>query len=80
MADHQSFETYDLGPDVTSALGAAFDSVLQLLKSEGVEFLRHALACHLMDAAFAGERDPEILRERAVAFVRKCCNPPQRVA
>jgi hypothetical protein len=58
MADQQSYGTYDLDPSVTSALGAAYDSVLQLLQSEGTEFLRYALACDLMNAAFAGERDP----------------------
>jgi hypothetical protein len=80
MADQQSYRTYDLDPSVTSALGAAYDSVLQLLQSEGTEFLRYALACDLMNAAFAGERDPDRLRERAITFVRKCLRPPRLAA
>jgi hypothetical protein len=62
MADHQSSLTYDLSPSVTSALGAAYDDMLQSLDYEGTEFLRYALACDLMKAAFAGERDPIVSR------------------
>ncbi len=80
MADHQSSQTCDLGPDVTSALGAAYDSVLLSLQSEGTEFLRYALARDLMNAAFAGESDPERLRERAIGFVWKCLHPPPLAA
>jgi hypothetical protein len=77
MADHRSSLTYDLSPSVTSALGAAYDDMLQSLDYEGTEFLRYALACDLMKAAFAGERDPHRLRERAITFVRKCLHPPR---
>lgn len=79
MADHQSSRTYDLDPSVTSALGAAYDSVLLSLQSEGTEFLRFALACDLMNAAFAGESDPGRLRERGITFVRSCLHPPCRM-
>ena len=79
MADHQSCRTYDLSPSVTSALGAAYDNMLQSLDYDGTEFLRYALACDLMKAAFAGEQDPHRLRERAITFVRKCLHPPRLV-
>jgi hypothetical protein len=74
MADHQLTRTYDLGPSVTSALGAAYDNILPSLASDGVEFLRFSLARQLMNAAFTGERDPGRLRECASAFVRNCLN------
>jgi hypothetical protein len=79
MADHQSSRS-DLDPSVTSALGAAYDSVLESLQSEGAEFLRYSLARHLMNAAFAGERDPDRLQECANMFVRKCLDQPLLVA
>ena len=63
-------------PSVTSALGAAYDNMLQSLDYEGTEFLRYALACDLMKAAFAGERDPRRLREHARTLIRKCLHPP----
>ncbi len=71
MADHHSLQSHDLGPSVTSAVGAAYDSVLQSLESEGAEVLRFSLARHLVNAAFEGERDSDRLQERAVVFVRK---------
>jgi hypothetical protein len=77
MVDHQSSRTYDLDPRVTSALGAAYDAVLQWLQFEGVETLRFSLARHLMNVAFSGERDPERLRARASAFVLNCLSPPR---
>jgi hypothetical protein len=80
MADHQSSPTYDLDQSVTSALAAAYDSVLLSLQSDGTEFLRYALACDLMNAAFAGERDPDRLRERAITFVWSCLHPPPLAA
>jgi hypothetical protein len=72
MADHHSLPTHDLDPSVISAVGAAYDSALQSLESEGAEVLRHSLALHLLNAAFAGERDSDRLQERGVAFVRNC--------
>jgi hypothetical protein len=61
----------DLGPKVTSALGAAYDAALQLPELSGDEhtLLRYSLACHLVKAAFGGEHDADLLRERAVAYV-----------
>jgi hypothetical protein len=76
MADHQ-VHTYDVDTSVTRALGAAYDDVLQSLKYEGAAFLHYSLALHLTNAASAGERDPELLRERASAFV---LNFPQPTA
>ena len=64
-----------LGPDATTALASAFDSALQAFHSgggEGYPLLRYLLARHLMYAAFAGERHPDHLRERAIAFVAEC--------
>jgi len=72
MAVHRSVHTHDLGPSVTSAVGAAYDSVLQSLESEGAGGLRYSLARHLLNAAFEGERDADRLHERAAAFVRNC--------
>ena len=75
MANYQLSCTHeDLVPSVTSALGAAYDSVLQTLELEEYALLRYALARHLMSAAFAGERDPDLLRQRAIAFVTKSFN------
>jgi hypothetical protein len=70
----------DLGPSVTSALGAAYDATLQSVQSETAEFFRYSLARHLMNAAFAGERDPELLQQRASAYVQNWLNPPRLAA
>jgi hypothetical protein len=64
----------DLGPSATRALAAAYDFVLESRRPEAPEtypLLRYLLARHLVGAAFAGERDPGLLRERAIAYVAK---------
>ena len=72
----------DLGASVTSALGAAYDAALQSLPGRDEEhiLLRYSLACHLMKAAFGGEQDAGLLRERASAYVTEWFKPPRLVA
>ena len=75
MADYRSPRMHqDLGASATSALGAAYDAALQH------SLLRYSLACHLMKAAFAGEHDADLLRERASAYVTEWFKPPRLVA
>jgi hypothetical protein len=73
MADYRSFRMHqDLGPSTISALGAAYDGALLPLHPDGgddYELLRYSLACHLMKAAFGGEQNADLLRERATAYV-----------
>ena len=84
MAGYRSSRMHeDLGPRATSALGAAYDAALQSLQSgrgEEHTLLRYSLACHLMKAAFAGEHDADLLRERASAYVTEWFKPPRLVA
>ena len=82
MADYQSSHMHeDLGPRATSALGAAYDAAVQCLHSgEEHTVLRYSLACHLMKAAFGGEQDADLLRERASAYVAEWFKPPTLVA
>jgi hypothetical protein len=83
MADYRSSRMHeDLGPRVTSALGAAYDAALQLSQLSGDEhtLLRYSLACHLVKAAFGGEQDADVLRERASAYVVEWFKPPRLVA
>jgi len=78
MAEYQKPQTpRDLGPSATCALGAAYDTALQ---SHPSELLRYSLARHLMNAAFAGEMDPDRLRNRASAFVTNWGKPTPRAA
>ena len=73
MAEYQQPQTpKDLGPSATCSLGAAYDSALE---SHTSELLRYSLARHLMNAAFAGEMDPDRLRKRAGAFVANWDKP-----
>jgi hypothetical protein len=57
MAQYRSSRMHDLGPTVTSALGAAYDAALEMPQLSGDEhtLLRSSLACHLVKAAFGGE-------------------------
>jgi hypothetical protein len=83
MADYRSSRMHeDLGPSATSALGAAYDAALQSLQpGHGEEpLLRYSLACHLMKAAFDGEHDADLLRERASAYVVEWFKPRRLVA
>ena len=82
MADYRSYRMHkDLGPRATSALGAPYDAALQSLHSgEDHTLLRYSLACHLLKAAFGGEQDPDLLRERARAYVGEWFKPPRLVA
>jgi hypothetical protein len=83
MADYRSSRMHeDLGPRATSALGAAYDAALQSpeLRSDEHALLRYSLACHLVKAAFAGEQDAGLLRERARAYVTEWFKPPRLVA
>jgi hypothetical protein len=78
MAEYQTPQTpKDLGPSATGALGAAYDTALQ---SHASELLRYSLARHLMNAALAGEMDPDRLRERASAFVANWGKPTPMAA
>jgi hypothetical protein len=70
----------DLGPIVTSALGAAYDAALQSLSGDEHTLLRYSLACHLVKAALGGEHDADLLRERAIAYVMEWFKPPRLVA
>ena len=75
MADDR---THDLGPGATSALGAAYDNALRSLPPKAFEdysLLRYWLARHLITAAFAGEKEPDVLRKRAIAYVDKWFKP-----
>ena len=75
MADYRSSRMHeDLDPSATNAVGAAYDTALQALQSGGAELLRYSLAHHLMKAAFAGERDADLLGERATAYVETWFN------
>ena len=83
MADYRSARMHeDLGPSVTSALGAAYDAALQShhLHDEEHTLLRYSLACHLMKAAFRGEHDADLLRERARGYVAEWFSPPRLAA
>lgn len=81
MAHYRSFGmNEDLGPQATRALGAAYDATVQSLRGEEYELLRYSLACHLVKAAFAGERDPDLLRARANAYVAEWFREPRLVA
>jgi hypothetical protein len=84
MADYRSSRMHeDLGPSATSALGAAYDAALQSLQPEHGEehtLLRYSLSCHLVKAAFDGEHDADLLRERARAYVVEWFKPPRLVA
>ena len=84
MAYYQSSLMHeDLGPAATSALGAAYDAALQSLQAGGAEehiLLRYSLATHLMRAAFRGELDADLLRERASAYVTEWFKQPRLVA
>ena len=84
MDDYRSSRMHeDLGPRATSALGAAYDAALRSLQNGDDEehtLLHYSLACHLMKAAFAGEHDADLLRERASAYVTEWFKPPRLVA
>ncbi len=83
MADYRSSRMHeDLRPRATSALGAAYDAALQSSGRRGDEhlLLHYSLACHLMKAAFAGEQEAGLLRERASAYVVEWFTPPRLVA
>ncbi len=83
MANYRSSRMHeDLGPRTTSALGTAYDAALQSSELNGEEhtLLRYSLACHLMKAAFDGEQDADLLRERASAYVTEWFEPPRLVA
>jgi len=83
VADYRSSRMHeDLGPSATSALGAAYDRALQFFQFEHGEehtLLRYSLACHLVKAAFRGEQDADLLRERAAAYVEEWFKPPRLV-
>ena len=73
-SDRSSTAHEDLDPRATRALGAAYDFVLQSLTPEAPDtcgLLRYSLARYLVSIAFGGDRDPDILRERAVAYVAR---------
>jgi hypothetical protein len=83
MADYRSSRMHeDLGPRATSALGTAYDAALKSFELTGDDhaLLRYSLACHLIKAAFRGEQDADLLRERATAYVNEWFTPPRLVA
>jgi hypothetical protein len=73
-SDRSSTVHEDLDPRATRALGAAYDLVLQSITPQAPDtcgLLRDSLARYLVSIAFGGDRDPDILRERAIAYVAR---------
>jgi hypothetical protein len=73
-SDRSSTVHEDLDPSATRALAAAYDSVLQSLQPEPPDtcgLLHYSLARYLVSVALGGDRDPDVLRERAMAYVAR---------
>jgi hypothetical protein len=63
--------TPSFDPETTRAMGIAFDEARKILRlSEKVDGVTRLIADRIVDAAAAGERDPERLRDAAVDYFR----------
>ena len=72
MLDLHAFpSTPAFDPEITHAMGVAFDEARKILGlSDKMDGATRLVADRIIDAAAAGERDPQRLRDAAVNYFR----------
>ena len=58
---------YSFDPDITRAMGAAYDKAREMLHDRGQpEVVQEVIARRIINVVMTGERDPELICQRAM--------------
>ena len=71
MSISQFLDDDHLDPETRRVLGIAFEMTCIALRTEGCDdFVKQAIAAKIIELAKAGERNPDVLCERALKDIR----------
>ena len=71
MSISQFLDDDHLDPETRRVLGIAFEMTCIALRTEGCDdFVKQAIAAKIIELAKAGERNPDVLCERALKNIR----------